>query len=72
MAASPPLPNGRASPFSSDRVPRYSRSMNPIRLNPARQLLLAGGTIFSSSIRRPEPGLCELLGYAGFDFVLLD
>lgn len=46
--------------------------MKTIRLNPARQLLLAGGTIYSSSIRLPEPGLCELLGYAGFDFVLLD
>lgn len=43
-----------------------------IRENKAKQTLLAGGTIFSSSVRLPEPGLCELLGYAGFDFVLLD
>src|SRR5690606_6275293 len=27
---------------------------------------------FSSSARLAEPGLCEILGYAGFDFVLID
>jgi staphyloferrin B biosynthesis citrate synthase len=43
-----------------------------VRQNKAKQTLLAGGTIYSSSVRLPEPGLCELLGYAGFDFVLLD
>ncbi len=44
----------------------------PVRENKAKQILRAGGTIYSSSVRLPEPGLCELLGYAGFDFVLLD
>lgn len=44
----------------------------PIRPNKAKQILKAGGTIYSSSVRLPEPGLCELLGYAGFDFVLID
>ena len=44
----------------------------PVRPNAARQILKSGGTIYSSSIRLPEPGLCELLGYAGFDFVLID
>jgi len=44
----------------------------PVRENKARQILRSGGTIFTSSVRLPEPGLCELLGYAGFDFVLLD
>lgn len=44
----------------------------PVRPNQAKQILKSGGTIFSSSVRLPEPGLCELLGYAGFDFVLID
>lgn len=44
----------------------------PVRPNPALAILRSGGTIYSSSIRLPEPGLCELLGYAGFDFVLID
>lgn len=44
----------------------------PVRGNKAKQILKAGGTIYSSSVRLPEPGLCELLGYAGFDFVLID
>src|SRR6185436_6821009 len=44
----------------------------PVRANNAKQILQAGGTIYSSSLRLPEPGLCELLGYAGFDFVLID
>jgi len=43
-----------------------------VRPNRAKEILKAGGTIFTSSVRLPEPGLCELLGYAGFDFVLLD
>ena len=43
-----------------------------IRPNRAKQVLDAGGTIFTSSVRLSDPGLCELLGYAGFDFVLLD
>jgi 4-hydroxy-2-oxoheptanedioate aldolase len=44
----------------------------PIRDNRLKTILRTGGTIYSSSVRLPEPGLCELLGYAGFDFVLID
>ena len=44
----------------------------PVRPNAAKQRLQAGGTILFSSVRLPEPGLCEILGYAGFDGVLLD
>lgn len=43
-----------------------------VRHNPVKETLRNGGTIYSSSVRLPEPGLCELLGYAGFDFVLID
>ncbi len=44
----------------------------PIRSNRVKQKLRAGEVVFSSSVRLPEPGLCEVLGYAGWDFVLLD
>ena len=43
-----------------------------IRPNRVKQKLRAGEIVWSSSVRLPEPGLCELLGYAGWDFVLLD
>ncbi len=43
-----------------------------VRPNKVCQTLRSGGTVLSSSVRLPEPGLCEILGYAGFDFVLLD
>jgi 2-keto-3-deoxy-L-rhamnonate aldolase RhmA len=43
-----------------------------VRSNPAKRILKEGGVLYTSSLRLPEPGLCELLGYAGFDFVLLD
>lgn len=46
--------------------------MPTVRPNTARQTLKSGGTLITSSVRLPDPGLCELLGYAGFDFVLLD
>lgn len=43
-----------------------------VRPNLAKRKLQAGEVVYSSSIRLPEPGLCELLGLAGWDFVLLD
>ncbi len=43
-----------------------------IRPNKAKAALRAGHLLYTSSVRLPEPGLCEILGYAGFDFVLVD
>lgn len=43
-----------------------------VRDNRAKQILASGGTIYTSSVRTTDPALCEILGYAGFDFVLLD
>lgn len=43
-----------------------------VRENKVKLTLQAGGTVYSSSVRLPEAGLCEILGYAGFDFVLID
>ncbi len=43
-----------------------------IRPNLAKRKLQSGDVVYSSSVRLPESGLCELLGYAGWDFVLLD
>ena len=44
----------------------------PVRENKVKQILKSGGTVYSSALRLPESGLCEILGYAGFDFVLID
>ncbi len=44
----------------------------PVRDNRVKQMIAAGEMVFSSSVRLPDPGLCEILGYAGFDFVLID
>lgn len=43
-----------------------------VRSNPVKESLQTGGTVYSSAVRLPEPGLCEILGYAGFEFVLID
>lgn len=43
-----------------------------VRLNRVKQILKQGGTVYGSAVRLPEPGLVEILGYAGFDFVLID
>ena len=43
-----------------------------IRENKAKKILDAGGFVVTSSVRLPEPGLCEILGYAGFDLVVID
>ncbi len=45
--------------------------MSP-RTNFVKRKLHAGEVVWSSSVRLPESGLCEILGLAGFDFVLLD
>lgn len=43
-----------------------------VRGNPLKRSLREGGTVRASFIRLPEPGLAEILGYAGFDAVILD
>jgi len=44
----------------------------PIRPNMLKRALRDGKTVFGSSVRLPEPGLVEALGYAGFDYVVID
>ena len=43
-----------------------------IRKNQVKERWNNGEVVFSSSVRLPEPGLCEILGYAGFDFTVID
>lgn len=44
----------------------------PVRTNKLKRALRDGKTVFGSSVRLPEPGLVEALGFAGFDYVLID
>ncbi|MBI3465323.1 MAG: siderophore biosynthesis protein SbnG, partial [Planctomycetes bacterium] len=44
----------------------------PVRTNKLKRALREGKTVFGSSVRLPEPGLVEALGYGGFDYVLID
>jgi 4-hydroxy-2-oxoheptanedioate aldolase len=44
----------------------------PVRRNKLKAALREGKTVFGSAVRLPEPGLVEVLGYAGFDYVLID
>ncbi|MCZ6679190.1 MAG: aldolase/citrate lyase family protein [Candidatus Poribacteria bacterium] len=43
-----------------------------IRTNKLKQKLKARELVFSGSVRLPEPGLVEVMGYAGVDYVLID
>ena len=43
-----------------------------IRTNKLKQKLAAGGLVLSGGVRLPEPGLVEVMGYAGVDYVLID
>ena len=47
-------------------------SAMPVRINKLKRSLQEGKTVFGSSVRLPEPGLVEVLGHAGFDYVLID
>jgi len=38
----------------------------------AKDKLKAGGTVIGAYVRHPDPGLTEILGYLGFDYLLFD
>jgi 4-hydroxy-2-oxoheptanedioate aldolase len=44
----------------------------PVRTNRMKQRLRAGEPVFGGLLRTPEPTLVEVLGYAGYDYVVLD
>ena len=44
----------------------------PVRTNRMKQKLRAGESVFGGLLRTPEPTLVEVLGYAGYDYVVLD
>ena len=43
-----------------------------IRTNPMKQKLQNGALVFGVGARLPEPGIVEVLGYAGVDYVRID
>jgi 4-hydroxy-2-oxoheptanedioate aldolase len=44
----------------------------PVRMNRTKQKLRQGQPAFGGLLRTPEPTLVEVLGYAGYDYVVLD
>jgi 4-hydroxy-2-oxoheptanedioate aldolase len=44
----------------------------PVRINRMKQKLREGQSVFGGLLRTPEPTLVEVLGYAGYDYVVLD
>jgi 4-hydroxy-2-oxoheptanedioate aldolase len=44
----------------------------PVRTNRMKQKLREGQPVFGGLLRTPEPSLVEVLGYAGYDYVVLD
>ena len=44
----------------------------PVRVNRMKQKLRQGPSVFGGLLRTPEPTLVEVLGYAGYDYVVLD
>src|SRR5213593_4355677 len=61
-----------SSTVDLDERAAYSHASMPVRTNRLKRALASGKTVFGSSVRLPEPGLVEALGYAGFDYVLID
>jgi 4-hydroxy-2-oxoheptanedioate aldolase len=43
-----------------------------VRVNKTKAKLTAGETVFGCFYRYPEPGIVEVLGYQGWDFILFD
>ena len=44
----------------------------PVRTNRMKQKLREGQSVFGGLLRTPEPSPVEVLGYAGYDYVVLD
>ena len=44
----------------------------PVRMNRMKQKLRLGQSVFDGLLRTSEPTLVEVLGYAGYDYVVLD
>ncbi len=44
----------------------------PVRPNRMKRKLREGQSVFGGLLRTPEPTLIEVLGYAGYDYVVLD
>jgi len=44
----------------------------PVRVNKLKRALQNAKPVFGSFVRLPEPGLAEILGYAGFEAIVLD
>jgi 4-hydroxy-2-oxoheptanedioate aldolase len=44
----------------------------PVRTNRMKQKLREGQSVFGGLLRTPEPTFVEVLGYAGYDYVVLD
>jgi 4-hydroxy-2-oxoheptanedioate aldolase len=44
----------------------------PVRTNRMKQKLREGQPVFGGLLRTPEPSLVEVLGYAGYDYVVLN
>lgn len=43
-----------------------------MRINRLKEALQAGRPVFGTLVSMPEPGIVEVIGYAGFDFVVID
>lgn len=43
-----------------------------MRVNKTKAKLKAGETVFGCFVRYPEPGIVEMLGYYGWDYILFD
>ena len=43
----------------------------PARMNRLKQKLPQGQPVFGGLLRTPEPTLVEVLGYAGYDYLVL-
>lgn len=43
-----------------------------MRSNQIKQKLAAGKTVYGAMVQFPDPDLVEILGYAGFDWILID
>jgi 2-keto-3-deoxy-L-rhamnonate aldolase RhmA len=43
-----------------------------MRGNTLKQRLLAGDSVFGTFVSIPDPAIVELIGYAGYDFVIID
>jgi 2-keto-3-deoxy-L-rhamnonate aldolase RhmA len=63
---------GEVNELSFDEKSTKRKGEDSMRTNRLKETLQAGHPVFGTFVSMPEPGIVEAIGWAGYDFVIID